>query len=163
MFGVYAILIAVVDNLVQEHGFKSHHSAIAGLSLTICGVIGAFVVSAMLDRNKKYLYTYKVLCILSLITCVMLAASLKSGNEYLLIANMALFGAFSVPCQPLGLTFCLELSHPVSEAMSNSIILLMAEMVAFTGTYIATELIQHSSMLCIAFFSLQLLSSCIIN
>lgn len=86
-----------------------------------------------------------------------------SRNDYLLVINMALFGLFVVPIQPLGLSFCLELTHPCSEAMSNSIILLAAEMVAFSGTYIATALISVSSILCVGFFTAQILLAVILN
>jgi len=98
LFGVYAILAAVVDILVEGgNGFHSSNSSIAGISFTIMGVIGAFIISAMLDRNQKYLITLKILSILSLITCALFTFSLQSGNAYILTFNMALFGLFVVP------------------------------------------------------------------
>jgi len=40
--------------------------------------------------------------------------------------NIALLGASLVPIVPLGYSFSVELTHPVSEAMSNGVIVLAA-------------------------------------
>lgn len=152
MFGVYSVLTAVIDNLVKQYEFTSTDSSIFGISFTISGVVGAFIVSVMIDKYKNYIKVYRILCIISLIMCVLFMVTFPTGNRYLVAINLALFGFFIVPIQPLGLSFCCEISHPVSEAMSNGIILLSAEMVAFSFTYLASALIGIDSIACVGLF-----------
>jgi len=47
--------------------------------------------------------------------------SLPSGNVTLMAINLAVLGFFMIPIIPLGYSFSVELTYPVSEAMSNGL------------------------------------------
>jgi hypothetical protein len=60
---------------------------------------------------------------------------MPSKNFGLFNCNIALFGFFILPIIPVGYSFSIELTYPVSEVMSNGIIMLFSQ---FMGTILTT-------------------------
>ena len=117
----------------------------------------------MIDKNKRFLFTYRVISVLGLCGAAGFLFSLPNKNIYVLLLNNVLFGAALVPVQPIGYSFSIELSHPVSEAMSNGVIMLCGQLVGFLITYIGTELTKHNAAYCIYLFMGQAVFAIIIN
>ena len=67
-----------------------------------------------------------MLSIASLIFGASIAITLPTRKVFWVNINIALLGASLVPIIPLGFSFSVELTHPVSEAMSNGVIVFTA-------------------------------------
>ena len=52
--------------------------------------------------------------------------TLPTGNIYLVLVNISLVGFFLLPIIPLGFGFSIEVTYPVSEAMSNGVLMLFS-------------------------------------
>jgi hypothetical protein len=52
--------------------------------------------------------------------------SLPSMNIYFVIPNVFLLGFFTIPIIPIGYSFSVELTYPISEIMSNGIMMMFS-------------------------------------
>jgi len=117
---------AIINNLVSPYGFGAKSSSLFGATFILAGVVASFVISSMIDRNKKYLLAYRLLSLGGVVIGSCIAITLPLRKVFWMNLNIALLGAVLVPIVPLGFSFSVELTHPVSEAMSNGVIVLAA-------------------------------------
>ena len=125
-YGIYTCLGAIINNLVSPYDFGAKSSSLFGATFILAGVVASFLVSSLIDRNKKFLLAYRLLSACALIFGSCIAIALPSRKVFWVNLNIALLGAALVPIVPLGFSFSVELTHPVSEAMSNGVIVLAA-------------------------------------
>lgn len=156
-YGIYTCLGAIINNLVSFYGFGAKSSSLFGATFILAGVVASFVVSTMIDRNKKFLLAYRLLSVFALIFGACIGLSLPSRKVFWVNLNIALLGAVLVPIVPLGFSFSVELTHPVSEAMSNGVIVLAAQLVGFFMTYLGTWLADQQPLYCVALFGVLML------
>lgn len=79
------------------------------------------------DKTKKYKLVLVLLCV---ITCLDLACSLytlPSESVLLFSFNLGIIGASVIPIIPVSYAFAVELTFPVSEALSNGMMVLSSQ------------------------------------
>lgn len=72
---------------------------------------------------------------------------------------MAFCGFFTLPVIPLGYSFSVELTYPVSEAMSNGIMVLVSQIVGTSVTYLGgylSHMNEDGPMYVIGLFAVQI-------
>ena len=132
MYGVYTTLGAIINNLVEPKGYTASDSSIFGASFILSGLVGSFVFSALLDKYQRYLLQLRVICFGVLFLYFFTFKTLQDKDEanqgqtnvILLSVNIACIGFILLPIIPLGYSFSIELTYPVSEAMSNGVLML---------------------------------------
>jgi hypothetical protein len=125
-YGIYTCIGAIINNLVTPYGFGSDSSSLFAGSFILAGLISSFFVSTVVDKTKKYLFVYRLLSVAGLIFGSSIAFVLPFKKVFWMNLNVALLGASLVPIIPLGFSFSVELTHPVSEAFSNGVIVFCA-------------------------------------
>lgn len=68
----------------------------------------------------------RIICFGTLANTIVIYFTLPTRNFLLFNANIATLGFFILPVIPVGYSFSIELTYPVSEVMSNGIIILFA-------------------------------------
>lgn len=128
VFGVYSCLGAIVNNLAIAYGFTSVDASIFGAVFILSGLVGSFILSGFLDKYKKYLSALRIVCMGSLFWGACLRFTFPAGKPWLVVVviNIGLAGAFIVPVLPLSYAFSVELTYPISEAMSNGTLMLVS-------------------------------------
>merc|ERR1739848_422352 len=126
LYGVYTCLGAIINNLVSSYRFTSVDSSIFGAVFIISGLIGSFVISGFLDKYSAYLKILRIVSFGSFIFGCGLKITLPLGPDYLTLAiiNIGIAGFFIIPIIPVAYSFSVELTYPVSEAMSNGTMML---------------------------------------
>jgi FLVCR family feline leukemia virus subgroup C receptor-related protein len=152
MYGVYTCLGAIINDLVSKFGFKSTDSSIMGACFIISGLVGSFIFSGLLDKHKKYLLQLRVVCFFTLGLFCFSFVTLKTGSLLLVSINISIVGFFLLPIIPLGFGFSIELTYPVSEAMSNGVIMLFSQIVGSLVTYLASWLCSINANYCLLLF-----------
>lgn len=120
-YGVYTCLGAIINNLVEPFGYTPIDTSIFGATMIFCGLVGSIVMSHFMDKTKKYLRILRICCFGSVISTCLFFFTLPSESVILLDSNIAFLGFFMIPIIPIGYSFSVELTHPVSEAMSNGL------------------------------------------
>ena len=125
---------------MAPYNYTVSQTSIAGAIFVISGLVGSMLVGWILDKTNKYLLIYKILCFGTLASAVPFTWTLPSGEMGWLVPNIFLLGFFLLPTIPVGYGFSVEISFPVSEAMSNGWIIFWSQVVGFGFTYFATYL-----------------------
>jgi ABC-type thiamin/hydroxymethylpyrimidine transport system permease subunit len=55
VYSVYTCLATVLSAVSEPYGFNPSSASILGASFVLCGIVGSFVISLMLDKYKCYL------------------------------------------------------------------------------------------------------------
>ena len=143
MYGVYACLGAILNTLVEPYGFDSADAAIFGGVFITSGLIGSFVASGILDKYAAYKKVTCASCWGTLIFGSMLLGTFLTGNVIIVSINIAAMGFFILPILPIGYSFAVEITYPVSEVMSNGTMMLVAQLLGTLLTGITSEI--HAS------------------
>ena len=126
MYGIYSALSAIINYLVNPYEFDATDSSLFGIVFIFAGLVSSFVVSGMVDRNKQFLRIFRILTFASWIGFTLFFASLPTKKNFWVTLNIAFLGGSMIPLVSLGFTFSVELTHPISEAMSNGVLILVA-------------------------------------
>ena len=153
-FGYYTCLGAILNNLLTSFGYSSLQTSIMGVCFIFWGLVGSFVASGLLDKTKKYLFMLKVILVGTFVCTIGYCFSLPSKNFFLVCLNGSLSGLFTLPILPVAFNFSVELTHPVSEAMSNGIMVTLSRVVGIVMTYIGTYLANKYPLWCIGMFAI---------
>jgi len=125
-YGIYTCIGAIINNLVTPYDFDNNSSALFAGTFILAGLVSSFIVSAYVDKTKKYLRVYRILSVCGWIAGSSIAGVLTIRKVFWMNLNVALLGASLVPIIPMGFSFSVELTHPVSEAFSNGVIVFCA-------------------------------------
>ena len=139
-YGSYSCLGAIVSSLVTPFGYSTSETSILGATFIVAGLIGSFVCSYFLDKHKTYLKVVRTISAGCVIFAALFYVTLPSKNIYLFTANIFCLGFCMIPIIPVGYAFSVELTFPVSEAMSNGIYALTAQILGSLLTVGATKL-----------------------
>lgn len=144
LYGVYTSLGALLNPIVSPYHFDAADSSVIGATFIISGLIGSFFFGFLLDKYQKYLLVLRLVCFGTMLSALFIFLTLPSENMFIFDTNIAVMGFFILPIIPVGFSFSIELTFPVSEPMSNGIVMLCSQIVGTGVTYIATKLISNS-------------------
>ena len=154
VFGVYSCLGAIINNLASAYGFSSVDASIFGAVFIISGLVGSFIISSLLDKYNTYLKALRTVCFGSLACGACLRLTFPLGPPALVpvVINIGAVGVFIIPIIPVSYAFSVELTYPVSEAMSNGSMMLVSQLLSVFATIIATKLADHNPDYCLYMF-----------
>ena len=151
-YGYYTGLGAMISVVMTPLGYTSKQASIMGVCFLLSGILGAFIVSKIIDRTKKFLIILKTVVLLMLFFVAMTLYTLPSKNFTLLALNGCLAGFFTLPIIPVAFQLSVELSHPVSEALSNGLMMLFSQVFGIFVTYLGTYLAKQNPENCVYLF-----------
>jgi len=145
LYGCYTCLGAVINNLCEPYGFGSGDAGMFVGVFIVSGLTGSFILSGFIDKYNAYLKILRLVCFGSLIFASLMLFSLNNGVIWVVCINIAFLGFFLLPIIPVCYSFAVELTYPVSEAMSNGLLMLFSQIVGIVDTTAGTELtINHA-------------------
>ena len=162
VYGVYGCLGAIINNLASAYHFISVDASIFGAVFVVVGLVGSFAFSIYLDKHNAYLKSLRIVCFGGLFAGSLLRFSFNLGRDYLIVVviNIGLFGFFLIPIIPVCYSFSVELTYPVSEAMSNGCMMLISQLFSVLGTILATKLADSQPNMCIYLFVTMMAVGC---
>ena len=122
--GIFNGITTWVENIVRPRGFSPADAGTLGALMIVGGVIGAVVIPALSDRQRKrqrYLLIAFAGAIPFLIGLTFAASSL------FLFASAFLMGFFLVSAMPVGMQYAAEVTQPTPEGTSNGLIQLFGQ------------------------------------
>jgi len=163
LFGVYTTLGAIIDDISASYKYSDKEAAIFGAVFVASGVVGAFVISTFLDKYNAYLKALRLVCFGGLASGIIMKYTIAMGPEYFEYAcvNIGVAGFFIVPIIPVSFGFAVELTYPVSEAMSNGTMGLVSQVLSVIVTIVATRLADNDPGYCIDLFLVMIAIGCV--
>ncbi|KAL2266206.1 hypothetical protein VTJ83DRAFT_5558 [Remersonia thermophila] len=124
-FAVYVGLFNSVSSLINQillpYGFNDEEAGIAGALLIAVGLVAAAVSSPVIDRTKSFLAAVRIavpLIAASYLAFVWMPGTRSLAGPY---AVMAVLGAASFSLVPVAVEYLVELTHPVSPAVTSTL------------------------------------------
>jgi len=124
-FSVYVGLFNSVSSLLNQimlpHGFSDDEAGIAGAILIVVGLVSAAVTSPIIDRNKSYLLAIRIAVPIIAACYLAFVWMPETGHVAGPYVIMGLLGASSFSLVPIVVEFLVEVTHPVSPAVTGSL------------------------------------------
>lgn len=122
--GIFNGVTTWVENIIRPRGFTPTDAGTLGALLIVGGVIGAVVIPALSDKQRKrqfYLYVSFIGAIPGLIGLTFAtSAPLLFGSAFVL-------GFFLTSAMPVLMQYAAEVTHPTPEGTSNGLIQLFGQ------------------------------------
>ena len=90
-------------------------------------MIGSFIFSSIIDKTAKYQLMLKIVCFIGIIAIPFTYLSLRPDNRIWFSVNLVFLGIAVIPCIPIAYSYSVELTYPVSEAMSNGMMIMYSQ------------------------------------
>ena len=113
-----------IESIIRPRGFTPNDAGTLGALMIVGGVIGAVVIPALSDKQRKrqrYLYVAFIGAIPGLIGLTFATA------PWLLFASAFVLGFFLVSAMPIGMQYAAEVTRPTPEGTSNGLIQLFGQ------------------------------------
>ena len=122
--GIFNGLTTWIENIVRPRGFTPTDAGTLGALMLVGGILGAVVMPALSDRQRKrqrYLLLGLALALPGL-------AGLAFATSYaVLLVSAFTLGFFLVSTLPIGMQYAAEITFPTPEGTSNSMIQLFGQ------------------------------------
>jgi MFS family permease len=122
--GIFNGLTTWVEGIVRPRGFTPADAGVLGALMLVGGVLGAILIPALSDRQRKrrrYLLLGTLLAIPGLV-------GLAFAQSYaLLLVSAFLMGFFLISTSPIGMQYAAEITYPTPEGTSNGLIQLFGQ------------------------------------
>ena len=135
-------MAAVISFLVAPFGYETDQVSIFLASIIFMGLIGAIVFSIILDKTKKFQTIYSTLNIACLVLCSLFYVTLREDFYIQIAIHLALFGFFLIAVLPVGYSFAVDLTHPVSESMTTGFVMTFATIWGSFFSYISAYILD---------------------
>lgn len=122
--GIFNGVTTWVENIIRPRGFSPTDAGTLGALMIVGGVIGAVVIPALSDKQRKrqfYLYIAFIGAIPGLIGLTFATTSA------LLFASAFVLGFFLTSAMPVIMQYTAEVTHPTPEGTSNGLIQLFGQ------------------------------------
>ncbi|KAF6211185.1 hypothetical protein GE061_014300 [Apolygus lucorum] len=133
----------LLDQLIAHHYEDETLSGISGLVLIICGIFGCFLGGWLMDKTHKFKLMAIVMYCLSLIGLGLFWVALLMRWYYVVIASMVIMGFFLVSYVIVAIEFSAEVTYPINETTSTSVLLMFGEVFTVIITLVSAELMTY--------------------
>jgi MFS family permease len=113
-----------IESIIRPRGFTPNDAGTLGALMILGGVIGAVVIPALSDKQRKrqrYLYVALIGAIPGLLGLTF------ATSAWLLFASAFVLGFFLVSAMPIAMQYAAEVTHPTPEGTSNGLIQLFGQ------------------------------------
>jgi len=112
--------------MTSPYGYTSTDNSIFGAIFILSGVIGSFIFGMILDKTAKFKLILNIICIVACISVLVSIFTLPIGSVPIFAINLLFVGASVIPIIPICYSFSVELTYPISEAMSNGMMVMVS-------------------------------------
>jgi cyanate permease len=124
VMGIFNGVTTWVEEIVKPRGFSSGDAGTLGAVTLVAGVIGAVVLSALSDRQRKRVRFLILALILAIPGLLGLAFA---TSAWLLFVSAFVLGFFVVAILPIGMQYAAEVTFPTPEGTSNGLVQLCGQ------------------------------------
>ena len=140
--GFFNSFSSLLTQFLTPYGFSETDSGLAGAVLILVGLVAAAIVSPLVDRSKRYLLVIKILVPVLAISYLIFIWAPPARTDAFLYIMCAIIGAANFIILPIGLEWFVEVSYPVSPALSSVLCWSAAQALAAIFVIISEALID---------------------
>ena len=147
--GYYCVMGTIINSLFDLYGITTEQSSIIYAVSSVGGIIASLVISALLDKYKKFKLFMIVLSVLgtvfqALFTLLLELVESKGLNAYAIgLTLYTLVNMIVVPFYTIGMNYACEITYPVGESINGGIMMSMSQISGIAGTFLCDHFIVH--------------------
>ncbi len=142
-----------MSSFTAPYNYEGKDNALFAIIFVSVGIVASFSSGILLDRLKKFKLTMILLSANLILFNALTFYSLPAENKGLFCFNIAMIGLSSIPVLPICFSYSVELTYPISEEMSNGILLLPAQMYGALLGLLIGYLSKYSPMYGVGIFT----------
>lgn len=119
--GFFNSISSLLVQVLTPYGFTETQGGIAGALLILVGLVGAAVISPIVDRSKRYLLLIKILVPILALCYLVFIWGPPSGSIAATYVISSILGAASFSLVPVALEWLVEVSWPVGPEVGSTI------------------------------------------
>lgn len=119
--GFFNSISSLLNQIMEPFGFSETDAGIAGALLIVPGLVGAAVISPLIDRTKAYLLAIRVEVPLIAICYLAFIWAPPTAEVAAPYAILAILGIASFSLMPVVLEYLIEVTHPISPELTSTL------------------------------------------
>ncbi|KAK3905196.1 major facilitator superfamily domain-containing protein [Staphylotrichum tortipilum] len=122
--GFFNSISSLLNQILLPHGYSDDEAGIAGAVLIAVGLVASAITSPIIDRTKSFLLAIRIavpLIGLCYLIFIWMPATREGGGVAGPYVVMAVLGAASFSLLPVVVEFLVELTHPISPAVTATL------------------------------------------
>jgi len=127
MVGVFSAISTLLNNAVVPYGYTNDQAGILGALMILGGLIGAAITSPIMDRTGLHLIILSCVLPFALGAFIGLILAIRVNDYAGLCVVSFILGATTFSLLPVGLELGAELTYPIPEAISASILWMVGQ------------------------------------
>ena len=133
--GIFNSFMTLINQFVEPQGYTSDDAGNFAAIMIICGLVGAGVMTVILDKTHAYRSCLKLGFFFAFLSLVLFSFMLRPGNKNALYVSFALLGLFILPMLPVVLENCSEVTYPVGEDLPVGLLFIGGNILSIGLTY----------------------------
>ena len=125
IFGTVNTYGTVIGILTAPLGFTDSDSSYFGAVFIIGGIIGSGVMGGFVEATKKYKTALWIISFVSILAPFLLMYCLTTGKVWVVCISALILGT-ELAVLPVGIDFGVELTFPITEAISTGLLMTAA-------------------------------------
>ena len=95
---VFNTVMTLINQIVQIHGYSNDDAGLFGAMIVLFGLIGAAIISVLMQKTKAYMTILKIGFALAVIGMLAMLGMLSPDNFDLLLSAFCFLGKFIYKC-----------------------------------------------------------------
>jgi len=141
--GLFTALLTFINQIVLPYGYSNDDAGTLGGGLLFTGLVGAAIVSQILERTKAYETTLKTGFFCCLFAIMFMITQLKPDNFFWLCFSFCIMGFALLPMLPTVIENTAECTYPdVTEDLSVGLLFMGGNVVGIAITMVLETLLS---------------------
>ncbi|XP_039251544.2 solute carrier family 49 member A3-like [Styela clava] len=126
--GLYASFATLLEQVLCPWGYTDQMAGVSASVLTASGIVGAIIISTVVDKTKKFTEALKSVYFLTALGVILLSFTHYIYMGYGIVGEVALIGFFAFTIYPVGAEIAAECTYPIGTGLSTGIIQLSGQL-----------------------------------
>ncbi|PVD29614.1 hypothetical protein C0Q70_08869 [Pomacea canaliculata] len=145
---LFTAFTTFLEQILCPRGYSNDFAGLCGALLIACGIVGAGVAGAIVDKTKRFEEVAKGGYVAAVLACIVFTEISRYRDLEIPIAvSIGVFGFFGFGAYPVSMEMAVEVTYPVAEATSSGLLYVSGQIQSLVYMLAAQMLIQPLSPL----------------
>ncbi|KAK7479160.1 hypothetical protein BaRGS_00029601, partial [Batillaria attramentaria] len=140
---LFTAFTTFLEQILCPRGYSNDFSGLCGALLIACGVVGAGVTGALVDKTKRFEEVAKSCYVVALFAGIIFTEVCRYRHLEIPIAlSVGVFGFFGFGSYPVCMEMAVEITYPVAEATSSGLLFISGQIQGLVYMLVAQKITQ---------------------
>ncbi|KAI8583214.1 hypothetical protein K450DRAFT_268732 [Umbelopsis ramanniana AG] len=145
VMGLETSILTLLTPIMLPYGYTNNQAGIAGFVRLFSGFVAGTITGPLIDKTGQHLLILRLFVPLLCLTYVMIYIQILPNALWVFCMANLLNGLFTLMLLPVILELAIEITYPVSESLSTSVLWASSQIISFFITIIMDKLRSGSN------------------